>query len=238
MAHWLRATLPDARIRVSTHARGLRPLLPGLLGAGVSQFVIPIYGHEARIHDAVTRTAGSFAETLDALDALSEAGAKFFLTTLVTKQNVVALSELFLFLATYCEKFSVSVPLFSPGKQPDFVVGLACLKDRLEPALSALREESAAQVKLRNIPRCVVNGDHGAEFEISRPPRFGYEHRRHVKSAIKLTQTADGVMPDYQLMEKGDACKMCVHEETCPGFYKSYVSGGLFSFHPVREKRN
>ena len=232
---WLRSVSPASRIVLSTHGKGLHSRLSDLVQAGISSFVIPLYGHDAKVHDAVTRVPGSFDETIDSLQSLAEGGLLFHLTTLITPHNLRYLPQLFTFMASKASGFSVGVPLFAPDREVDFALNVSELQPHLDRALLKLRSLSPAQVRLRNIPRCVVKYHENAVFEVSRPPRYGYEHRKYVPGSYRLLPTDHGVIPNYLSMVKGEECSRCIHDADCAGFYESYVVKGLFSFRAIKK---
>jgi Radical SAM superfamily len=233
LVEWLRSTTPGSRIVLASHGRNLKPLIRKLRGSGVSHFVLPIYGHAASIHDAVTRTPGSFEALVETLHALRDDTASFSLTTLITPQNMTVLNDLFVFVGTFVDTVAVGVPLFSPGRKVEFAVEFGVLRPYLESALFTAWKKGIC-VKLRNIPRCSVENSYEAVFEVSTAPRFGYEHRKYLPGSIRMHPSLFGIVPDYLSMRKGIECQECIYDQSCSGFYESFLNAGLFKFRPVR----
>jgi MoaA/NifB/PqqE/SkfB family radical SAM enzyme len=65
-----------------------------LIREGVSQFYLPIYGADARTHEAVTRVTDSFQDTMKTLDNLCQYRIPVILTTIFTKKNFKNISAL------------------------------------------------------------------------------------------------------------------------------------------------
>jgi len=77
----LRARNP-ASISLVTNGRLLiyRELARKLIGAGISRFIVKLFGQDAETHDAHTRAPGSFEQTLAGIRNLRSMGAQVFVT--------------------------------------------------------------------------------------------------------------------------------------------------------------
>lgn len=230
---WIR-TRTRASISLSTHGRRLAGRrLTSLLRAGVNLFTIPLYGATAPVHAAVTGVAASFAETLPGVADLVSRRVPLSLTTLVTRQNMDSLTELFLFLGKLVPRFFVGVPLFYVGAAHEFAPSFAEITPRLTEAITTLRSLSTSQAWLRNFPRCAVQKDYPF-IQQSEAPKRGYEHLRSLVGSKRLRVLADGdVIPNYRAMIKGEPCGRCRYNNECAGYYESYVASGLFQFEAI-----
>lgn len=76
-----------------------------LIRAGVRKFTVSVHGHNARIHDALTRSAGSFAQTVQGLKNLSRfrrtLPIKIHVSHVVNKINYKFLHKFLEFMAQY-----------------------------------------------------------------------------------------------------------------------------------------
>src|SRR5262249_1921186 len=78
----VRELVTAAPIKLASHGKAFadESFVDKLLEAGVTEFVIPIYGHTSAVHDAVTRTPGSFVQTIRGLKNVVRSGANFSIT--------------------------------------------------------------------------------------------------------------------------------------------------------------
>jgi MoaA/NifB/PqqE/SkfB family radical SAM enzyme len=83
-------------IQLQTNARMLSyiPLVKRLVDAGVNEFSPALHGHTAKIHDSLTRCAGSFEQTTKAIKNIKTLNQIVITNSVVTKSNYKHLSEL------------------------------------------------------------------------------------------------------------------------------------------------
>ena len=76
-----------------------------LITAGMNRFYVSIHGHTQKLHEGLTRTPGSFAQTVRGLDVITAMKKRFRLdlhtSTVVTKRNLPLMPEIYAFLRAH-----------------------------------------------------------------------------------------------------------------------------------------
>jgi MoaA/NifB/PqqE/SkfB family radical SAM enzyme len=99
-------------ISIMTNGRALghEPYARGLLAAGLNRFYISIHGHTQKLHEGLTRTPGSFDQTVAGIDVIARIkrlGIALHTSTVVTKRNLPHLADIYRFLrATASSRWS------------------------------------------------------------------------------------------------------------------------------------
>lgn len=91
------------RVSVMTNGRALsnERYAKGLVAAGMNRFYVSIHGHDEKLHEGLTRTPGSFVQTvagLDVIRSLKRYGVDLHTSTVITKRNLPHLGEIYRFL--------------------------------------------------------------------------------------------------------------------------------------------
>ena len=91
------------RVSVMTNGRALsiERYAKGLVAAGMSRFYVSIHGHTEKLHEGLTRTPTSFAQTvagLDVITSLKRYGVELHTSTVITKRNLPHIGEIYRFL--------------------------------------------------------------------------------------------------------------------------------------------
>jgi cyclic pyranopterin phosphate synthase len=91
------------RISVMTNGRRLShlPYAALLAKAGMNRFYVSIHGHTKKLHESLTRTPGSFEQTVAGLEAvarLKRFGIELHTSTVVTDQNLPHFLDIYRFL--------------------------------------------------------------------------------------------------------------------------------------------
>jgi cyclic pyranopterin phosphate synthase len=97
------------RISIMTNGRMLSqpPYAQKLLSAGMNRFYVSIHGHEQKLHEGLTRTPGSFAQTVRGIDVvrtLARAGrvpVELHTSTVITHRNLPHLGAIYRFLRAH-----------------------------------------------------------------------------------------------------------------------------------------
>jgi MoaA/NifB/PqqE/SkfB family radical SAM enzyme len=203
-----------------------------LIIGGINHFIIPIYGHNAEIHDKVTRTKGSFELTMKAIKKLQALKQNVSYLSLITRENQNFLKPLFLFLSglEFYEFCRVGLPCFKTDNIeyklsiPDFTR----LKNQLSDALQFILNKGI-EIELSDTPFCLINFYYD-NIVSNVLPEKAYEHWRDV-NFIQIIK--DEVVPHYRVKFKADVCKQCRYMNECGGIYKSYYDYGYFRFFPI-----
>lgn len=72
-----------------------------LIASGMNRFYVSIHGHERRLHDGLTRTPGSFEQTVAGIEMIARYkryGLQLHTSTVVTKRNLPHMLDVYRFL--------------------------------------------------------------------------------------------------------------------------------------------
>ncbi len=108
LGHWVKmAKDAGARcISMMTNGRALsyEKYTRALLAAGLSRVYISIHGHDKKLHEGLTRTPGSFEQTLAGIDTIARYkryGVALHTSTVVTKRNLPHMAAIYRFLRAH-----------------------------------------------------------------------------------------------------------------------------------------
>lgn len=214
--------------RVSLMTNGRRLAYPRfaleLVKAGLQQVYVSIHGHQANLHDALTRTPGSFEQTVEGLrnlQCLSRAGVKVHSSTVLTRRNVMVQAEVYAFLT----ELGVEQIVFNAIQ----VTGRAMRHaERLVPSYTQVRQgfeqllmrarDAGQRAFLVDVPMCITE-------------QLADRHRgfveRHVHYELDAhgggLRRVDSGQLDDRFRVHGVACSACARRLLCPGVYRSYV---------------
>lgn len=237
----LRAKTGVSEIILATHGRNLsdRKFLEKIIKSGVNHFTVPFYGHTSKIHDSITRAKGSFKETCAGVRNIYELKKNVSFRSLITRENQRYLEELFYFLSRLpsYKLVCVGVPYYAEDRKdfvrsiPDFLK----LRVQLSKALK-LCQLMNFNIQLLDIPRCFIKLDYENSIE-SEIPQKAYEYLNG-KKISPLRAKGRQITPGYRKKKKIKLCKKCIYNESCSGFFKTYVDSSLFPFKPILKKEN
>ena len=191
--------------------------LEKLITSGLERVVISFDGPDKETAESITRTPGSFKETIMAMKNIKKAGIELGVTIVVVKQNYKKLPEMFdMVFSLKADFLNVQFML------PDFEYGRSIPSDivpRYDDVLpyikKAVDNHSKQKINIHFVPFCCLPG---LDDRIS--PESIKDHR-HVVNFSGL---------EYNLGEhlrngciKPASCKSCKHNERCIGFFTSYA---------------
>jgi cyclic pyranopterin phosphate synthase len=242
------------RISLMTNGRrlGYRAYAAALIRAGLNRVYISIHGHTAALHDGLTRTPGSFAQTLAGLDVvagLRRRGVELHSSTVLTRRNLPHLLEIHRFLGAHGVDqvvFNVLQPL---GRADRFFEQLAPRYAAVAAAFRALLDAGAARPPafLVDIPPCATEG-------VPDRNRGWVERYEHYDLAAAATLPA-ARLPERQASGDGaglarvtradldavgrakrDRCSACRYASRCDGVWINYLQRfGWDDLEPVPE---
>ncbi len=148
------------KIQIQTNGRRLRDkdYVRHLIDCGVNEFFVSIQGLETT-HDATTRVAGSFSDTVTGLRNLAEYKVNLIGNTVLTRRNVDEILPLFAFLAKQPIS-EMQLWNFFPMGQTDTGNQIVDLKafSGLLPKLASLSVETGKPIVLKSFPQCIFAG--------------------------------------------------------------------------------
>lgn len=214
-------------ILLNTHGRKLsdKNFAIELINAGVNQLRMPLYGSNKDIHDSITMSKGSFKETIDGLNNLTDLDVKLHLNTLVMQQNKSDLYKILnLALKFKPIEFGISVMYVKSKANYVHYVPIKELNKYVNSILDYVVKKNL-NVVFFDIPYCVFE-TFDNRIIMPRPHDLGKHNQpgNNFKSKIKNLAT-------YRLKTKINICKACKVSENCDGFLvndiKKFGTGNL-----------
>jgi len=212
------------RVSLMTNGRRLAyaPYLASLVDAGLNRIYVSIHGDHRVLHDALTRTPGSFAQTLQGLRntaRIAPLGIELHTSTVVTVRNVERLAQIHELLVS-CGVHQIVFNALQlqphlgarvPAVMPRYAKIRECF-DRIGHTETAY---------LVDVPLCLTEG--------LEDRNRGYVERRVHYEAGRTEQEADKLEPihtddlDQRFRVWGPSCGSCRYRPECPGVYRAYV---------------
>ena len=256
-ARWARdAGVPRVSVMTNGRALAYEKLCRTLVVAGVNRFYVSIHGHEKRLHQALTRTPGSFDQAVAGLDnvaRLKGRGVELHTSTVVTKQNLPYLAEIYRFLRGHGVDQVVFNVMQANGRAHTHFDAIFPRYTEVAARAKAFfdevsREGGRAEAFLVDIPLCTTAG----LPDFNRGYVEGYVHFEPEKSnsdllaaderAARRVETGEGtgVLPvrrsdlDGVTRTKRAECSRCRYDGVCEGVWTNYLARhGWGEFVPV-----
>lgn len=204
------------RVNVTTNGRRLiyEPFARELVNSGISTLLVSLHGHQPHIHEANTRTPGSFDQTVHGLTSalrLSPSGVDVGVNTTLTRLNAPFLVEFFDFLHGMGVRWA-NVQFMTPFGRAykDIVPDQERTIESVRSVILKYRREMDIQVI--NLPPCLLGGDL-ADFATSDL----YKHERVMIFANEEGRNLAEYLGEKR--EKKDDCAACPYDLLCEGFY-------------------
>lgn len=189
-------------VEIMTSGLRLEALAPVLAKAGVSSYAVALHGSTAGVHDAVTRSPGSFERTVRGIDAARAFGARVFVHANACRENLENLPDLEALARGKGWPFSIH-----PLRPKDADGGMNVPYAQAAPAYGRLRAVLAGQVEsLTGFPACVARRIQG------RTSCPGGD----VADSLKLYLL-------HQAFVKPPPCAGCSDRERCVGTFEEHL---------------
>jgi MoaA/NifB/PqqE/SkfB family radical SAM enzyme len=201
-------------ITVTTNGRRLadRSFASRFLLSGITDVLVSLHGHEAGVHERLTRRAGSFAETVEGLRhalRLKPKRVSLGVNIVLTRENAPTASEFFEFVhGLGIEKVNVQLvtpfglAAASPGEDDETLLG------QLAPAVASWG--SRLRIELVNALPCRSKGLPAA------PPELG----KHSRDMVFVDAEPENLASYLDAKRRKDEdCLSCEHSIGCAGFY-------------------
>jgi MoaA/NifB/PqqE/SkfB family radical SAM enzyme len=222
-------------VRLSTHGTELAKssLRKKLALSGLDDIRIPIYGSTAKIHDSVTRTPGSFKETVEGIKKIKELNPKIHIqiSCLMVKQNKNDLLNIVKFTKNELkiEDLYFSIPCIAKELIP-FYIPFKNLKLWLKKFYKAALEINQ-NTRFLEIPFCLFGEFNPKNINnTSVPPNLG-----RYNQPPKIFETSIPNMPSYRLKRKLKICAKCKANKYCSGFFVNDLNKfGITGIKPLK----
>ncbi|MBL7130739.1 MAG: radical SAM protein [Candidatus Omnitrophica bacterium] len=196
-----------------------------LIAAGITDIIFSIHGHNAKLHDSLTRSPGSFKQLIQGLENVKKAGLRRIgSNTTIVKQNyryLPRIGKLILEKGIRNSEFIFADPTYG-GVYNNFIkfmprISEAAVYIRKCLDLSNGRSD-ISHWHIRYVPVCYFKGYEGRISEVYEKKTFHTEH----------------LAPDFQNFdveksraeisrEKPEKCRACKYYSLCEGIWKEYI---------------
>jgi cyclic pyranopterin phosphate synthase len=243
-------------ISVMTNGRALsyERYAKGLVAAGLNRVYISIHGHELRLHEGLTRTPGSFEQTvagIEVVSTLKRYGVAMHASTVVTNRNLPHLGEIYRFLQARGVDQVVFNVMQANGRANTYFEHIFPRYTEIAAAFAAFvgeqaRAEAQPPAFLVDIPLCTTTAvpdfNRGyVESYVHFEPTTG-AHGLFDDAGVEARRTGDGGQLvqirrsdlDDAARHKRDACGTCRYDAVCEGVWGNYLRRhGWDEFSPV-----
>jgi len=235
------------RVSVMTNGRALSydRYTRKLLAAGMRRFYVSIHGHTEKLHEGLTRTPGSFAQTVDGIRTVARylpRGVELHTSTVVTKRNLPEIGAIYRFLRGLGVQQVVFNVMQANGRADTYFEKIfpryTDIAAQARAFVAEQRErESRVMAFFVDIPLCTTEGlpdfnrgyvESYAHYE---PPDLG-SHDVTLRAEREGPRTGpDGDLVqirradlDAEVRVKRDACRDCKYDSVCEGVWANYLS--------------
>jgi len=229
----------DLNIFLQSHCINFENLdyLKRVIAVGnINKIQIPIYGHNAKIHDSVTKNPGSFNLIMKAIENFKKIGFnEIQINTLFLKQNQKYLHSFFDFLINLGYPVDISLPCIPSCKGVYSSETKKYIPDlnEIKRLFKRLSKKDMSLFQFHDIPFCLAPGNFNFSFR-SELSHKGYEHFKNKQ--IDTVVVRGELLAAYRLLAKDEECRSCVFDNKCQGITKPYIDLKLFKAKPLRTK--
>jgi cyclic pyranopterin phosphate synthase len=211
-----------------------------LMAAGMRRFYVSIHGHDARLHEGLTRTPGSFAQTVAGIETVARHkrfGIELHTSTVVTKRNLPHLGEIYRFLRGLGVDQVVFNVMQANGRADTYFEKIFPRYTEIaEVARAFLAQQAEREPRvmafLVDIPLCTTqalpdfNRGYVESYAHYEPAGSGTHDRelaveRDVEEGeLVRIRRAD---LDDEVREKRAECRSCRYDAACEGVWANYL---------------
>lgn len=199
------------------------------------RFLVPIYGHNERIHDSITRSPGSFNQTIQGIKNLLKYDQRFIVKTVIMKPNYKHLSDIAKLLTDLNIKgMTITSVCIPEGARNHIGRTLPRFKEVIPYLYKALETSDRKKLKisLSSIPLCLIRG---YENFVSEKVSDKIIISKYPGKEIREFKVPENATRDSQDKTKLGKCRKCRLFSKCGGIWKEYVKiYGEGEFTPVR----
>ncbi len=225
LASWA-LELGYARISLMTNGRrlGYGAFTAALVRAGIRRFYVSIHGDTRALHDGLTRTPGSFAQTMTGIMAvarLKPAGVELNTSTVLTKRNAGRQTEIYELLRSRGVDQIVFNALQMNGRAETFFDPIVPRYADVRAGFERLMQTSCDAGRhafLVDVPMCISEGLPDANRGwVERHLHYETDARPGPLRAVSTREL------DQDTRKFGKPCEGCKVRALCPGVYENYL---------------
>ena len=240
---WAKA-LGYHRISVMTNGRRLSymPYAVGLAKAGMNRFYISIHGQNKKLHEGLTRTPGSFEQTVGGLDSVTKLkryGVELHTSTVITDRNLPHMLDVYRFLRSHGVDQVVFNVMQANGRANTFFDQIFPTYTEIAAGFRAFLDamgtsEPRVMAFLVDIPLCTTEGipDFNRGYvekyrHFDTAPHAGLEASKKDERAQQgggrgLVLVTRSDLDDEQ-RDKRPECSTCKYDPVCEGVWRNYL---------------
>ncbi len=260
LAHWVNLARQAGARRVSVMTNGRALSYPQytrrLVAAGMSRFYISIHGHTAKLHEGLTRTPGSYEQTVAGLDVvagLKRHGVELHTSTVLTRRNLPHLAEIYGFLRAHGVDQVVFNVMQANGRADTHFEQIFPRYTDIAAAARAFfeaqgRVEAQVMAFLVDIPLCTTtalpdfNRGYVERYTHYEPPSSSHAELLPAEALLSRVRGESGGLVeirredlDAHARSKRPECASCRYDAACEGVWDNYLRRhGWGEFTPVR----
>lgn len=248
------AGVPTISVMTNGRALAYERYAKGLVAAGMNRFYVSIHGHERRLHEGLTRTPGSFDQTVAGIRTIASLlryGLALHTSTVVTRRNLPHMAEIYRFLRELGVQQVVFNVMQANGRaDTHFEQIFPRYADIAATFAAFVREQSAIEPRpmafLVDIPLCTTEAV--PDFNRGYVESYVHFEPASVGTALldadalagratgergELVQIRRADLDDAR-RHKRDACRSCRYDGACEGVWGNYLRRhGWDEFVPV-----
>lgn len=213
-----------------------------LIASGMNRFYVSIHGHDKRLHEGLTRTPGSFEQTVAGIEMIARYkryGLSLHTSTVVTKRNLPHLHEIYRFLRARGVDQVVFNVMQANGRANTYFTQLFPRYSEIAAEAKrfvdeAGRHEQPVQAFFVDIPLCTTTAlpDHNRGYvedyvhfepegssKLLAPAQL--DGRRGGESG-ELVQIRRADLDDDQRRKRPE-CARCRYDAVCEGVWGNYL---------------
>lgn len=244
LPRWVRMAKDAGVPRVSVMTNGRALSYDGytrrLIAAGMRRFYVSIHGDDAKLHEGLTRTPGSFLQTVAGIRTVARYkrhGVELHTSTVVTRRNVPHLTSIYRFLRELgVDQVVFNVMQANGRANTHFEKIFPRYTDIALAAKAFLDEQRAIEPRVMaffvDIPLCTTealpdfNRGYVERYAHYEPARSGSHDRE-----LAIEREAEGELVrmerahlDAEARQKRDACASCRYDAACEGVWSNYLA--------------
>jgi MoaA/NifB/PqqE/SkfB family radical SAM enzyme len=229
------------RISMMTNGRrlGHLPYAAGLVKLGMTRFYVSIHGHTEKLHEGLTRTPGSFEQTVAGLDGVTKLkrfGVELHTSTVLTKRNLPHLLDIYRFLRGHgVDQVVFNVMQANGRADTHFDQIFPTYAETAERFRAFLAEcgEARPMAFLVDIPLCVTEGipdfnrgfvEKYTHYDLASEARLEAVAKREEEGGrgkgLVLVSRSD---LDDEWRDKRAECASCKYDGQCEGVWRNYL---------------